>query len=297
MYGLLCSEPCPPCLLPAVCDSGVAGSGLCLAPVNPFPGIRTMLAGCSIEDLHWYGVASSDSSIVDIAAGLVPSASFSLNYTGRQFLEPEPLALGDGRSHTFSHSGLNYSSKGTGATVYTRPGGDGRASFLSSCREHFLLLHVSSSLGLPATEPRGVIRSTCPSDRVVRDGEHGENYGLHDGGILLRALPGNPTLSRLGSVTSTAAYDALSAQHFPHCSDPSCVLSSLTFTLASFSSRLQSSFLVHGSLNSDNILLTGDLVDLTVAAFLPSYDLEYSPSRVDSERVYSYGNQTEAVLR
>ncbi|GMI24740.1 hypothetical protein TeGR_g11159 [Tetraparma gracilis] len=250
---------------------------------EPSP-VRRMAVSCPASSLTLFSLPPP---LLPYLSGAVPCASSSANYTGRQFSSP-PAALGDGRAHLLPSppAPLPLSLKGSGPTPFTRPGADGRGAWSSLCREHFLSLHLAESQ-VPAVAPAGLLHSSCPSDRVARDERHKDEYRLYAGGVLARKPPaGNPGLYRFGS----PALEAVLPPLFPGCAaDPACLLSAVAEASARSFARLQAAGLVHGALNSDNLLLTGEVLDLNVMAPLGRLELGYTPNRIDEEGQYASG--------
>jgi uncharacterized protein YdiU (UPF0061 family) len=255
-----------------------------------------MSIGCLVGTLKFFSHNTSflsDNILKDYLRGTGKISAVSEDYSGYQFLSPELTQLGDGRSHSFEHGGRVYSVKGSGQTRFSRPGADGRASFRSVCREYFGALYLSQIL-IPTVEPVAILHSSCPSDRVVREPHYDGEFYLYSGGLLVRHNEANPRLLRLTSPYS----DEASSELFPSCelNDRLCVFGKVEQALASVSASIQAAGFVHGVLNSDNILLTGEVIDLNVFNFLSTLNYSYTPNFIDDDRVFSYGNQSLAVL-
>ena len=195
--------------------------------------------------------------------------------------------------------------------MFTRSGGDGRAAFSSLCYEYLMMVALQG-LAIMATLPVALLMSSsCPSDHVVRDQYYTNDYTLFHGGVLMREpFSLSSPLLRLGTITSIADAALVAPIIFPSaCGGKDVDNSTLAFCLvtnvvdstAIAAASWQSVGFVHSALNSDNISLMGEAIDLNVASFLSTYDLSYSSSFLDStanneEKMYSFGKQPSVLI-
>ena len=246
----------------------------------------------------------------ELSAQMIPQP-LAQRYFGRQFLEPENVLLGDGRSLSYFFSdGRVKNTKGTGKTIFSRAGGDGRATFASLCYEYLILIAISS-LGILATKPTALLMSTCPFDSVVRDVLYDGSYQLFASGVLMREAPlaSSPFL-RLGTVSSASDASLLAPILFPDvCGVPHlssegtaasrarCLVKNVIERNAVAAARWQAAGFVHGTLNSDNIGLLGEVIDTTLSSFVSRYDLNFSPNFLDDgeSKIYSLGEQARTL--
>ncbi|GMH89917.1 hypothetical protein TrVE_jg7999 [Triparma verrucosa] len=298
-YGLLCGKKCS-CQAPEVCDDGPVGSGECYLPTPYTHSPRRKGKGCDGETNifpFFEGDIPPHPSLISTVLGIDPLPTIAYNYSGHQFRDPSTV-LGDGRSHNFEVEGTSYNAKGTGATVFTRPGTDGRATFSHSCRE-FLLTKFMNAVGIETVEAAYLHLLPCHSDRVVRDYLYeGEEYRVMKGGVLTRQLdPRTRSILRLGSVMSKDDFDEVCKIVHPNCDcRRECFFRSTVAANAKSSARWQALGFVHGSLNTDNVLLNGVTVDVSVSSFLKTFRLDFTPNLIDEEGIYSYGRAGEAMI-
>lgn len=275
--------------------------------------------GCtsSSEDFFFHCFDCSSSIAVDLPIMTFGHPSFSApaadlpqpqaqRYYGRQFRDPENVLLGDGRSHTyFLPDGRVKNTKGTGKTSFSRPGGDGRASFKLLCLEYLALIALHG-LRIVSTKPTALLLSSCEFDSVVREQYYDGNYELFGAGVLMREapFPSSPFL-RLGTVSSASDASLLAPVLFPDACGAlldaatlaKCFVENVVARNAATAARWQSAGFVHGSLNSDNIGLLGETIDCTMSSFISRYDLDYTPNFLDDgeARLYSFGAQVKTL--
>jgi len=70
----------------------------------------------------------------------------------------------------------------------------------------------------------------------------------------------------------------------------------VAFDLASLIAAWMSVGFVHGSMNSDNISLIGETIDLSVMNWISRWNDSFTPSFVDIEGMYRFGNQNNVAL-
>ncbi len=228
----------------------------------------------------------------------------ALRYHGHQFQVYNP-EIGDGRGFLFAqaHDGagrlLDLATKGSGRTPWSRTG-DGRLTLKGGVRE---------VLAARMLEALGVYTSKA--------------FALYETGeVLMRGDEPSPTRSsvltrlshshiRIGTFQRFAAFgDALrierllehSVRHYL----PDAVRPGVGATAAAFlgevcenAARLCAQWMaagfVHGVLNTDNIVITGESFDYGPYRFLPDYDSGFTAAYFDETGLYAYGRQPNAV--
>lgn len=233
----------------------------------------------------------------------------ALRYHGHQFRSYNPN-LGDGRGFLFAQvredgdpAGrlLDLGTKGSGQTPYSRQG-DGRLTLKGAVRE---------LLATEMLEARGV--NTSKTFSIVETGEslyRGDEPSPTRSAVLVRL---NHSHIRLGSFQRQAALqdpDALRAllDHVVavHMPDVEAVpngldrvaafLRQVVANTARTTAQWMAAGFVHGVLNTDNILVTGESFDYGPWRFLPTYDARFTAAYFDHAGLYAYGRQPDTLL-
>ncbi len=232
------------------------------------------------------------------------SRPLALRYHGHQFDVYNP-DLGDGRGFLFAQLGdrdgrlLDLGTKGSGQTPWSR-GGDGRLTLKGGVREvlatemlEALGVNTSKSLSLFETGEaltRGDEPSPTRSSVLVRLGHSHLRFG---------------TFQRLAHLNDVAGLDAVLsyaiARYFPQIeAGPDRVagfLAEVTRRSAALAASWMVAGFVHGVLNSDNMVITGESFDYGPYRFLPTYDPAFTAAYFDHQGLYAYGRQPVAVMR
>lgn len=245
-------------------------------------------------DPQW--LASAQGTAV-IAGNTVPDGAEPLAavYAGHQFGSYNPQ-LGDGRAlllgEVISRSGQRFDIqlKGSGRTRYSR-GGDGRAPLGPVLRE-YLVSEAMHTLGVPTSR---ALAAVTTGETVYRD----------------RALPGAVLARvarshiRIGSFQFFAAAKDTEAlqllathvleRHYPDCAGADNPLLSMLETIidrqAALVSRWQLLGFIHGVMNTDNMLVSGETIDYGPCAFMDQFNPDTVFSSIDHGGRYAYRNQ------
>ncbi len=228
----------------------------------------------------------------------------ALRYHGHQFDVYNP-DLGDGRGFLFAQleddAGrlLDLGTKGSGTTPWSR-GGDGRLTLKGGVREVLATtmleaLGVTTSVSFSLFETgeklhRGDEPSPTRSSVLVRLGHSHIRFG---------------TFQRLAHATDVPRLERLLAyairHYFPHVAaarDPAdAFFREVVKRSATLAASYMMSGFVHGVLNSDNMMITGESMDYGPYRFLPEYDLDFVAAYFDHTGLYAYGNQPRAIFR
>jgi uncharacterized protein YdiU (UPF0061 family) len=227
----------------------------------------------------------------------------ALRYHGHQFDVYNPY-LGDGRGFLFAqveHEGrlLDLATKGSGRTPWSRDG-DGKLTLKGGVREvlatemlEALGVCTSKSLSLFETGER-LLRGDEPSPTrssvLVRLGHSHIRFGTFQ---RLAYLQDKPGLERLLSYCIE--------NYFPDLADSPDRVFGFVARVARASAVLAASFMVsgfvHGVLNSDNMVITGESFDYGPYRFLPRYDLHFVAAYFDHQGLYAFGRQPAAIVR
>ncbi len=240
---------------------------------------------------------SDSQQSLDILSGnssdLVESA-LSTGYAGHQFGNFVPQ-LGDGRAHllgqlTGSNNVFDVMLKGSGTNRYSRSG-DGRCGLKAALRE-LLVSEILSVNHAPTTRMLSIVSS---SDTIMRQ-------TIEQSAIVSRLAKSH---IRIGTFQYAALHQ-----------DKSVLPALLEFTLANIYPKAMNAEnpalalfklvldncvdlvchwlrigFVHGVMNTDNILLSGETIDFGPCAFINSYDPDACFSSIDHQKRYAYKNQ------
>lgn len=231
-------------------------------------------------------------------------APLALRYHGHQFRSYNP-DLGDGRGFLFAQvreagSGrlLDLATKGSGQTPWSRRG-DGRLTLKGGIRE---------VLAAALLEARGV-----PTSRALSLVETGEALQRNDepsptrGAVLTRLSHSH---IRFGTFQRHAYFDRadLIRQLVDHAVEvyfsgladnadrPVAMFSEVVRRSAHLVARWMAAGFVHGVLNTDNLVITGESFDYGPWRFLPHNDPNFVAAYFDETGLYSFGRQPEAVF-
>ena len=231
-------------------------------------------------------------------AGTKPSASV---YAGHQFGQYNPQ-LGDGRAVLLGEwvveNGSRYDIqlKGAGPTPYSR-GGDGLSPVGPVVRE-YLLSEAMHSLGVPSTRALAAIAtgdSVYRNDRepgavMVRVADSHLRFGSIQYFAMTRDGEG---LSELVGYAANRHYRAMvEAKGATTIGQQAEVLLEETVKrIASLVAHWQSLGFIHGVMNTDNMLLSGQTIDYGPCAFVDTYKADAKFSAIDSQGRYRLSNQ------
>lgn len=215
-------------------------------------------------------------------------------YAGHQF--GYFSTLGDGRAIllgeyvTPSGQRLDVQLKGSGRTPYSRRG-DGKAALGPMLRE-YIISEGMHALGIPTTRSLAVVTT---GERVYREQPL-------EGAILTRLAQSHIRIGtfqytyRFGSTKDLQDLaDYTLSRHF--CSTTSIdnpylyLLQEVIQRQAKLIAKWQLVGFIHGVMNTDNILLSGETIDYGPCAFMDTYDPHTVFSSIDTEGRYAYGNQ------
>lgn len=230
----------------------------------------------------------------------------AMAYCGHQFGQLNPQ-LGDGRavllgevvteqqpSHSHPHphpQRFDIQLKGSGRTPFSR-GGDGRSPIGPVIRE-YIVCEAMHALGVPTTRALAAVSSGEPVYR----------RGREPGAVFTRVAQSHIRVGtfqffalRNDKEAVKALADYVLARHYPDIdtNNPNCYLRLLTAIArkqAELISQWMSVGFVHGVMNTDNMLVSGEGIDYGPCAFLETYHSETVFSSIDRQGRYAYGNQ------
>ncbi|MEM6368554.1 MAG: YdiU family protein [Myxococcota bacterium] len=222
------------------------------------------------------------------------AASIATAYAGHQFGHFNPQ-LGDGRALLLGElvSGgerFDVQLKGSGRTPYSR-GGDGKAPLGPVLRE-YVVSEAMAALGVPTTRS---LAAVATGETVVRD-------RARPGGLLTRVARSH---IRVGTFEFFAARDDLDGlralidhvleRHYPELREAVCPPLALLGEVMARQARLvahwQSLGFIHGVMNTDNVLISGETIDYGPCAFLDAFQADKVFSSIDHGGRYAFSKQ------
>ncbi|MDG1115108.1 MAG: YdiU family protein [Pseudomonadales bacterium] len=245
-------------------------------------------------DRTW--LLSKDAAQVFAGNELLPGADpLAAVYAGFQFGNWNPQ-LGDGRAlllgEVLSNTGQRFDLqlKGSGPTHYAR-GGDGRSPLGPVLRE-YLVSEAMNALGVPTTR---ALAAVTTGDMVHREQPE-------PGGVLTRVASSHirfgsfqyfsgqqdrESLRRLADYTIDRHYPDLRGSERPYLG----LLEQIIEQVARLIANWQSLGFIHGVMNTDNMLITGETIDYGPCAFMDTFKQATVYSAIDQQGRYAYQNQ------
>ncbi len=256
------------------------------------------LAG--LDDAEWVDAFARFSPLPDNL-----KEPLALRYHGHQFRNYKPQ-LGDGRGFLFAQlrdsAGrlLDLATKGSGRTPYSR-GGDGRLTLKGGVRE-LLATEVLEARGVPTSKTFSLVET---GERLHRHDEPSPTRAcvlvrlshshVRFGSFQRHAFERRP--DRVRSLMEHAArwyFPDLAAE--PASRLPTEFLRRVCHLSARMCARWMAAGFVHGVLNTDNQVVTGESFDYGPWRFMPEYDERFTAAYFDEAGLYAYGQQPRAVL-
>lgn len=230
---------------------------------------------------------------------LEKSALIAQAYSGHQF--GHFTLLGDGRAlllgEHLTEAGKRFDIqlKGSGITPYSRRG-DGKGTLSSMLRE-FIFSEAMYALGIPSTRSLAVVAT---GEAVMRD-------KVHEGGILTRVAQSH---IRIGTFQHAQYFmtnkeqktllDYSINRHYPELESSSNKALALIEMVIEKQIHLIVEWLrvgfIHGVMNTDNMLISGETIDYGPCAFLNSYTPNKAFSSIDHQGRYAFDQQASIAL-
>ena len=244
---------------------------------------------------------SSDDGIATMAGNLIPDGAdpIATVYAGHQFGSWNPQ-LGDGRAILLGEvigtdrQRYDLQLKGAGQTPYSRMG-DGRAPLGPVMRE-YIVSEAMAALGV----------QTSRSLAAVMTGESVYREETLPGAVLTRVAKSHIRIGTFQFFASKEDKEALGllvdhviGRHYPDAVPTGASLNTKALTLLDEVMRAQAKLVaswqmigfIHGVMNTDNVLLSGETVDYGPCAFMDTYNPETVFSSIDHGGRYAYRNQ------
>ncbi|WP_211750169.1 protein adenylyltransferase SelO [Paenibacillus sp. Marseille-Q4541] len=243
----------------------------------------------------------SDEGIETLAGNRIPEGAFPLAqaYAGHQFGYFN--MLGDGRAMLIGEQvtplGERYDIqlKGSGRTPYSR-GGDGRAGLGPMLRE-YIISEAMHGLGIPTTRSLAVVMT---GESIIR-----ETY--LPGAILTRVASSHLRVGTFQYAANRGKAEDLKDladytihRHYPDVGDSKDrylrLLQEVIRRQAALIAQWQLVGFIHGVMNTDNMAISGEIIDYGPCAFMDVYDPATVFSSIDRDERYAYGNQPNIAL-
>lgn len=228
----------------------------------------------------------------------------AMRYHGHQFRSYNP-DLGDGRGFLFAQlrehgSGrlLDLATKGSGQTPWSRRG-DGRLTLKGGMRE-VLAATMLEALGVPTSRAFSLIET---GEALARNDEPSPTRSA----VLVRLSHSHIRFGTFQRQAFLERGDNI-GRLVDHCIDvyypelasaPDRAVALLTAVVAR-TARLVAGWMtagfVHGVLNTDNMVVTGESFDYGPWRFLPRNDPNFVAAYFDETGLYSFGRQPEAAF-
>jgi uncharacterized protein YdiU (UPF0061 family) len=228
----------------------------------------------------------------------------AMRYHGHQFRSYNP-DLGDGRGFLFAQlreagTGrlLDLATKGSGQTPWSRSG-DGRLTLKGGVRE-ILAATMLETLGVPTSRAFSLVET---GEQLQRGDEPSPTRSavltrlshshIRFGSFQRQAFAERPDLI-------TVLVDHAVETYYPQVAGqpdrPKVLLEQAVAASARLLARWMAAGFVHGVLNTDNMVVTGESFDYGPWRFLPRNDPNFTAAYFDHSGLYSFGRQPEAVF-
>ncbi len=239
---------------------------------------------------------SSEEKAKLFCGNLIPEGTspFSQAYAGHQF--GNFTNLGDGRAHLLGEHltpegvRLDIQFKGSGRTHYSRRG-DGLAAVGPMHRE-YILSEAMHALGIPTTRSLAVVHT---GETILRERHL-------PGAVLTRVASSHIRVGTFEYAAATRNPDNISAlldytveRHFPELAESQTKAMCLLHAVMERQIHLILDWMrvgfIHGVMNTDNVLLSGETIDYGPCAFMDRYHPDQVFSSIDQQGRYAYANQ------
>jgi len=228
----------------------------------------------------------------------------AIRYHGHQFRTYNP-EIGDGRGFIFAQvreyaTGrlLDLATKGSGQTPYSRFG-DGRLTLKGGMRE-VLAAAMLEALGVPTSRAFSLVET---GEALERNDEPSPTRSavltrLSHSHLRFGVFQRHAFHERPDHITSLV--DHAVETYFPELADapdrPAALLKAVVEKTAQLTAAWMAAGFVHGVLNTDNMVVTGESFDYGPWRFLPRNDPNFVAAYFDQTGLYSFGRQPEAAF-
>ncbi len=250
------------------------------------------------RELGYQGDVNNAERLARIFSGnqlLDGSQPIASAYAGHQFGGFNPR-LGDGRAVLLGEvlaadgNRCDIQLKGAGRTPFSR-GGDGRSPLGPVLRE-YLVSEAMHALGVPTTRALAAVTS---GEKVYRDKPL-------PGAILTRVAASHVRVGTFQFFAAQRDLDSLRIladyvieRHFPAAASEAqpylALLQQVVRKQAELIAHWMSLGFIHGVMNTDNVLISGETIDYGPCAFMDRFDPETVFSSIDTGGRYAYQMQ------
>ena len=250
------------------------------------------------DQLGYQGDRSDAGQLAQVFSGnqlMAGSRPIATAYAGHQFGGFNP-GLGDGRAillgEVVATDGKRHDIqlKGAGRTPFSR-GGDGRSPLGPVLRE-YLVSEAMHALGVPTTR---ALAAVTTGETVYRDRPL-------PGAILTRVAASHIRVGTFQYFAAKRDIDALKTladyvihRHFPEAAASAqpclALLQQVVTRQAELISHWMSLGFIHGVMNTDNVLVSGETIDYGPCAFMDNFHPETVFSSIDTGGRYAYQMQ------
>jgi serine/tyrosine/threonine adenylyltransferase len=253
----------------------------------------------TLSDAEWIAAFARFQPLPDNQPG-----PLAMRYHGHQFRTYNP-DLGDGRGFLFaqlreagSDRLLDLATKGSGRTPWSRQG-DGRLTLKGGMRE-VLAATLLEALGVPTSRAFSLIET---GEALERNDEPSPTRSavlvrLSHSHVRFGTFQRHAYLGRADSIANLVEH-CIQA-YFPHLAGApdtaAALLGEVVQRTARLASRWMAAGFVHGVLNTDNMVVTGESFDYGPWRFLPRNDPNFTAAYFDQTGLYSFGRQPEAAF-
>lgn len=271
------------------------------SPQSPAQVPAPAWIACNTEQAKDMGIdpewLASEAGLAMAAGNQLPAGAepIATVYAGHQFGSYNPQ-LGDGRAVLLGEvirpdgQRVDVQLKGAGRTPYSR-GGDGKSPLGPVLRE-YLLSEAMYALGVPTTRALAAVSTGEP---VYRE-------QALPGAILTRVAKSHLRIGTFQFFAARQDHEALSQlvdytinRHYPAAAQAAipalALFESVVAAQAELIAQWQSLGFIHGVMNTDNMLLSGETIDYGPCAFMEAYHPGKVFSSIDSHGRYAFGNQ------
>jgi uncharacterized protein YdiU (UPF0061 family) len=232
------------------------------------------------------------------------SEALAIKYHGHQFRQYNP-EIGDGRGFLFAQLRdehdrlLDLGTKGSGQTPFSRSG-DGRLTLKGAVRE-ILAAEMLEALGVYTSKLFSVFETGEPLHRgdepsptrsaVMTRLQHSH---LRFGVFQRHAYHEQPEL--IGQLVEYAIENLLPEAQAIEGDRAAAMLSATAKRSAQLAAQWMAAGFVHGVLNTDNLVVTGESFDYGPWRFLPHFEPGFTAAYFDQTGLYAYARQPESVF-
>ncbi|PKE49689.1 protein adenylyltransferase SelO [Macrococcoides caseolyticum] len=266
---------------------------------NPFPHPEYVLFNDGLaRELNISFQLKAHPEILTGRTVIEGTAPFSTAYAGHQF--GNFTMLGDGRQHilgehiTPQNKRYDIQLKGSGRTHFSRSG-DGKATIRPMLRE-YIISEAMHHLNIPTTRSLAICST---GEKVLRE-------SMLPGAVLTRTANSNIRVGTFEYAARTAhkhlkeLADYTIERHFPNLMSTKNKYLNLLDIVIDKQARLiaqwQSIGFIHGVMNTDNMMVSGETIDYGPCAFMDYYHTYTVFSSIDIQGRYAYINQPAIAL-